>query len=189
MAQRKGRFGEQAPTDYAGNVLKQINEMSGSTTPPAATVATTARANTLVNRAASGSVTYSQALANYKKLYGLLQKMPETTNAVGKNVANKVRNISGKISNLQRGNNLQNEFFSLGGSEYTKGTGKYGDTGAGWTNAKVKQYWESAGKPEIGQEIINQRRGYDQYGNDLPGWTGDKSVFTTPVKSKKKKKK
>lgn len=173
---RKGAF--TGVPDYSSSILKQIAQAySTSVTTPAkttGTAASTTPSGQYLKNVASGKITYDQALKNYVKSSQLYNQMPETGSApLSKAVNAKVEDISKKLSRLQRGANFEANFFALGGSQYTKGTNGYGDTGAGWTDKKVQEYWNSVGKPEVGQNIVNQRRGYDQYGNDLPGWKGN----------------
>jgi len=185
---RKGRFGEQAPTDYAGNVLKQINQMNttGDTAAePGTTDGTTPKTRTPRTRPApltaeqiakdpvlSGKISYDQARINFLKLQNALNLLPlAKANESAKYKAKATQMVRrsaaamAKLTPDQR--NAETSFFALGGK--LTGTGKSEGANYGWDESKIASYWANAGMPEKGMEIIAKLRGYDQYGNDIPG--------------------
>jgi hypothetical protein len=58
---------------------------------------------------------------------------------------------------------IETNFYALGG-KLSDAEGGYG-----WSPKQVLDYWRSAGMEDKGKEIVAKIRGYDQYGNDLPG--------------------
>ena len=180
---RKGRFGEQAPTDYAGNVLKQINQMNttGDTAAePGTTDGTTPKTRTPRTRPApltaeqiaadpvlSGKLSYDQARINYIRYTQALNKMPLAT-TTGKKYAKQLAASRKALAKL--GGNAQEaerQFANLGGT--LTGTGNAEGSNFGGNAQAIMAYWRNAGMEEKGQEIVSKLRGYDQYGNDLPG--------------------
>lgn len=159
MAKRRGRFGEQAPTDYAGNVIKQINEMSktGETAAPAGTTDGTGiltKAEQLARRVpytaeqiagdpyksmmknALSTMTYEQALANFRKLQGVLNmgQLSGTNMSAAKTYA--YQQAYKALTPEQKAS--QEIFFGMGGSySPSDPNSKYGGYGVGSVNTNL----------------------------------------------------
>lgn len=148
---RKGRFGEQAPTDYAGNVLKQINQMNstGETASPAGTTDGTATkvkardkraAYTAEEIAADpwkstvknalSTMSYEQALANYRALTKVSNMLPIGGFTSAKDKYNYQQAYSALTPEQK---NAETIFFGMGGSLKSNDP-KYGGYGMGTVN-------------------------------------------------------
>jgi hypothetical protein len=165
---RKGRFGEQAPTDYAGNVLKSINQMSAtgdtaaapgttdgtvrSSGPSAEIKAKRARAAAPLTaeqiaadphlsmlKNALSTMTYEQALANYRALTKVNSMIPlAKANESAKYKAKATQMVRrsaaamAKLTPEQRA--AEQIFFAMGGSLEANNP-KYGGYGSGINTA------------------------------------------------------
>lgn len=164
---RKGRFGEQAPTDYAGNVLKQINQMNATgdtaaepgTTDGTANVSDEKMARKAERKAATpytadqisadpklsmlknalSTMTYEQALANYRVLTKVNNMIPlakENESAKYKTKATQMvrRSAAARAKLTPEQKAAEQIFFAMGGSIEANDT-KYGGYGTGINRA------------------------------------------------------
>jgi hypothetical protein len=162
MARRKGRFGEQVPADYAGNVLKTINRMNatGETVAPAGTSDGTAAATTKMKlrekRAAYtteeiasndylsalktglSTLSYEQALANYRAQQNAANQslLYGTKNSAADKW--KAQQAWAKVNANPLTKYAENIFFAMGGSyQPSDPNSKYGGAGVGSINTNL----------------------------------------------------
>lgn len=175
---RRGLFGTTASSgSVAGSVIKNILQMQGTSaqeTPAPETKAPTTRKPSIPLTAEqiakdpvfSGSLSYDQARVNYIKYQNALNKMPEAK--AGPNYRKKLAASQKALAKL--GGNPQEaerQFFALGGK--LTGVGKTKGSDYGWSAKQILSHWTAAGMEDKGREIVAKLRGYDQYGNDVPG--------------------
>ena len=181
---RRGLFGTGGSNNnVAGNVIKNILQMqdTGETSAtPGTTDGTVPKTRTPRTRPTpltaeqiaadpllSGKVSYDQARINYIKYQNALNKMPLAT-TTGKKYTKQLAASQKALSKLgPDAKSYEQQFFALGGK--LAGTGNAEGSNYGWQESKIASYWANAGMPEKGMEIIAKLRGYDQYGNDIPG--------------------
>lgn len=115
----------------------------------------------------SGKMSYDQARINFIKYQRALNKMPLATQT-GKKYTKQLDAARKALSKL--GGNAQEaerQFFALGGK--LTGVGKTQGSDAGWSAQSILNYWRDAGMEEKGYDIVAKLRGYDRFGNDIPG--------------------
>jgi hypothetical protein len=151
---RKGKFGQGTPTDYAGNVLKRINEMNatGETAAPAGTTDGTAKSLEKTREmrqqraenapmytdaeikaspylsALKRGITYEEALGNYRALTNVLNMSQLASSKISAAQQYKYQQAYNKLTPEQR--DAERIFFALGGSLESVNP-KYGGYGLG----------------------------------------------------------
>jgi hypothetical protein len=172
---RRGLFGTNATSgNVAGSVIKNILQMQG-TGETAAEPGTTdgTKTNTprvpltaeQISKSAvlSGRLSYDQSRVNMIKYMRAVNKMPSAT-TTGKKYDKQLARAQKAIDKFgPNASQIEQNFYALGG--------KLNDDqgGYGMSAKKILDYWRSAGMEEKGREIVSKLRGYDQYGNDIPG--------------------
>lgn len=152
--------------------MQGTGDASTVTETPAQTPATKATSFTQEQIAASpvlsGSLSPEQAKVQALRTQQLIEKMPagEWTNKQASKLQSQFSELPFKASQAE------SNFFAAGG-QYVSDTG---ETGYGWSNKKIIDYYKAAGMEDKGYEIVSQRTGYDRYGNPVPV---DKSMTAT----------
>lgn len=172
---RRGKFGTGGQGgNVAGSVIKNILEMQGvgADEAPAAEekaprtktpVGPMTQEQIAKSAVLSGRLSYDQSRINMIKYLRAINKMPlatETGKSYNKKLAAAQKALAKFGPNPSR---IEQNFYALGG-KLSDDQGGYG-----WSANQVLNYWRDAGMEEKGREIVAKIRGYDQYGNDLPG--------------------
>jgi len=178
---RRGRFGAgSSGGNIAGSVIKNILQMQGTgetAAAPGTTDGTARKPRTqpvpltaeqiAADPVLSGKLSYDQARINYIRYTQALNKMPLATET-GASYSRKLAAAQKALAKL--GGNpqeVERQFVNLGGT--LTGTGNAEGSNFGGNAQAIMAYWRNAGMEEKGREIVSRLRGYDQYGNDLPG--------------------